>query len=850
MVISQSFRSLLSCLFLLTIFIGGSPVFADNTESTFGFVENRGQMTDDLGDPVPNVFFQSRFAGMGLFVTTDGLTCVFHQREHKEKKRNSLRAPFNAPKEGRRAMWRMDIRLVDGRISPEALKGETIIPGHQNFFITNATEGIYGVRSFEQVRISEVYPGIDWVLGQDEKGRFKHEFEIAPGADPNLIQLEYLGAQIERDPTGKTLRVQTPLGSLEEGDLRCFLSPSGTEVEGQFRINGNLVSYDLGPHPKNESLIIDPSFELVWATRYGGGEYEGPHTMAIQDKEGLYIAGYSFSLNFPIFNPGGGTYYDPTITAGLENAYITKFSQNGVREWATHYNRARFLKAILDNNGNLYLTGAAWQGFSTQDPGGGAFFQGTPNLGMGPAGSDACIVKFDVNGVRQWATFLGGSGSEQAYSLALDGLGGFYIAGNGNSADYPLLNPGGGAYFNGTLAGASDIFISRFDASGALTWSTYYGGADHDFTIDIKLNSQNQLFLGGMTRSTNFPTLDPGGGAYFQGISPTGDENVILMEFTPANQLLYSTYIGGNDWEELNGMDFDPHDNLYLAGTTKSPDFPTLDPGGGAFFQGTWAGGDWDAYYLKFNANRQLKWGTFFGGSGSEWPGPNYDERRIEVDETGTIYFHGRTRSPDLPVLAPGNCGASWFQDTLSSCGDNIFLGAFDSTGVLLWSTHHGCHTTPSDIALDGQGNIYIAGEYWYWIGEGPYVDPGGGAWFQTTSLGSDDMMLLKFQVCSLTSETNFTDLQEASPWVSSLVPNPASDRVMFHTIPDRGSIGATLQLEVTNTLGKVVRRIDYGEVDPLELQEFSVAGLATGMYLVSFLIGEHKEVQRLQVVR
>ena len=841
-------RFLLCFLFLWAGLLISLPAIASNSQSSFGFVENRGQLRDDLGKPVSNAFFQASFPGMALFVTSEGLTCVFHQREEsREEKEVPKSLLIGNREEGNRSKWRMDIQLVGGRISPSTLKGEILIPGHQNYFVAYASEGIYGVRSFEQVRISEVYPGIDWILKRDAEGRFKHEFEVAPGADASQIKLQYQGSEVEIGAGGKTLTLQTPLGNLEEGELKCYLKPSGTEVEAGFQVNGDLVSYQLSPYSENETLIIDPALELFWATRYGGGEIDGPTTMVVDKLFNLYVAGYTQSVNFPTFDPGGGVYYDPTLlsTTGAYKAYITKFSNSGVRLWATHYDRARFDDAIVDPNNNLYLSGSALDGFFTQNPGGGAYFEPAPNLGNGPGG-DGGLVRFDPNGVLEWATFVGGSNPDQIYSMAFDGAGGILVSGNTSSSDFPLVNPGGGAYFSSTINGTSDIFITRFNASGAITWSTLIGGSSYDINIGLAKNSQNHIFLGARIGSTDFPTLDPGGGAFFQGTTPNTSETPVLVEFSPNNQLLYSTYIGGSDGDELNGLEIDLQDNIYLGGVTRSTDFPTFDPGGGAFYQGTYAG-DYDAFYMKLSNTRQLEWGTYFGGSDSERTGPTFEKGRIALDLNGNLYFVGRTSSADYPVAPPDSCGTSWYQDTLSSCGNNITFGSFDPSGRLLWSTHHGCNTIESDIAIDFRGHLYIAGEYYFNIGYGPFVDPGGGAWYQTTGAGRDDMMILKFTGC------NFVATEAAEPetqLISLLAPNPTSGRVVFQRLAEVGSSNAPLKIEIFNSQGQIVKQIDFGEVQTNEIQEFYVNSLAAGVYMVAFKLEDQIEVQRLQVVK
>ena len=280
-----------------------------------------------------------------------------------------------------------------------------------------------------------------------------------------------------------------------------------------------------------------------------------------------------------------------------------------------------------------------------------------------------------------WATYCGGSGDDEAYVCALDGLGNTLVSGTATSANFPVSV---GA-FQTSLVGTMDVFVIKFNTNGQRLWATYYGGSNSEGGYGITSDQNNNVFVTGNTNSTNFPVS---GGAFQSSLG--GGIDGFLIKFDPNGNRLWGTYCGGSSKDLGNAVITDNAGNVAIAGYTLSSNFPVSVTA----FQTSYAGGAQygDAFIMKFDPNGNQLWGTYFGGTSDD------GAFGICADANGNIGFTGLTSSSNLPI------STGCFQSTPGSS----FVGEFDPNGVQLWATYFG--GIGNGCAIDKSNNVVIAG--------------------------------------------------------------------------------------------------------------------------------------------
>ena len=699
-----------------------------------GFMENKGQMTDDKNNHVPDVLFKSELRGVDLYLTSTGLTYVFlkyTKEEEKESEKEKVEKKFlrNEVENIKTDYARVDIILKGGTIKKENIVTEYPSEEDYRYYLGHCPQGITGIRKYKKIIIREVYPGIDWVWYVNKNGVIKYDFEVHAHANPGQIQMRYKWADIKTMSDGTSLNISTPIGELTEGNAVSY--NNGKTITTRYELKNNTVSFKTEKYDPNENLTIDPPLQLVWSSVYGGNDLGQAVAITCDIMGNIFMTGNTQSTTFPT-QTLAGAYNQGTYGGGAYDAFILKFTANGVLVWATYYGGNSSDKGIsitTDATGNIFVTGTTFSANLPTYNLAGAYNQSTTT-----GGGDCFILKFTNNGIRSWATYYGGSSSEDVNSICTDATGNIFVTGNTGSADLPTLNPGSPTCFYGTYKGGLDYFILKFDNNGVRSWATYYGGASNEGYLgtgasSITTDATGNIFVTGCTNSADFPVYDPLTGAYFQG-TLTGISNSFILKFTNSGVLVWATYYGGNGDDWANSITTDVTGNLFVTGKTSSTNLPTLNPGASAYFKNTNSGSS-DCFILKFANSGVRSWGTYYGGSG-------YDSGfSISTDVTGNVFVSGGTYSLNFPTLNPGS--SAYFQGT---CAGNIdlFFSSFTNAGIMKWSTYYGgkgCDdisaiaVNPFNCDLyfsgDGDGYLYTAITYTSF----PFVAAGGGAWFQ-----------------------------------------------------------------------------------------------------------------------
>lgn len=287
-----------------------------------------------------------------------------------------------------------------------------------------------------------------------------------------------------------------------------------------------------------------------------------------------------------------------------------------------------------------------------------------------------------------YGTYLGGNFSDDGRAIAVDPEGNIYVTGYTLSLNFPLANA-----FQGSRAGAEDVFVSKFSPSGdRLLYSTYLGGSGRDIGEAIAVDAAGNVYLTGETYSTNFPLEQP-----WQG-SNDGKSDVFLTKLTAdGSALVYSTYLGGTSHEIGYGIAVDGDRAAYITGYTGSENFPTF-----AAYQASLGGEspDYDAFVTKFPPDGSAPvYSTFLGGT-------NYDfGYAIAVDSAGHAYVTGLTSSNNFPLHNPR-------QSTYRGSDDAFVTKVQPDGSDLVYSTYHGGSDWDSGkgITVDLTGSAYVVG--------------------------------------------------------------------------------------------------------------------------------------------
>jgi hypothetical protein len=284
----------------------------------------------------------------------------------------------------------------------------------------------------------------------------------------------------------------------------------------------------------------------------------------------------------------------------------------------------RGLSIGADAEGNTYVAGV------TQSAN---FPQSSNSPGTG--GEDLFVAKLNPagNGLI-YSVYLGGAAADVGRDLAVDAAGNAYVSGGTRSNNFPVTP----SAFQATLRGGSDSFVLKLNPAGdQLLYSTYLGGTREEGFEGggLAVDSAGQAYVTGVTDSLDFPTSRVTFQRSFGGGSSDAFVTKLIADGT---RLVYSTYLGGFDLDQGQGIAVDSAGRAYVTGRTRSPNLVIFNA-----YQGLRRSTLDDAFLTKFNALGDLVvYSTFIGGTGNE------SAHGVEVDDSGLAYLAGETDSTDF----------------------------------------------------------------------------------------------------------------------------------------------------------------------------------------------------------
>ncbi|TND08221.1 MAG: hypothetical protein FD123_2476 [Bacteroidetes bacterium] len=579
---------------------------------------------------------------------------------------------------------RVDLSLEHSKIKRSKVREEKQLPGTSNYYLGHCPDGILDVKTFQKITIADVYPDIDWVLEVKEEG-LKYDFVIHPGGDASKIVMNYKWADTHLN--NGTLLVTSTNGQLEETAPYAYMANSKKEIAAAFVLENT--------EEKNSSKV-----------RFQIGTYDKSEKLVIDPLQILWATAYG--------------------STGMDRAQAI----------ATSY------------TGNAYVTGYTLSGgFPTYNPGGGAYFDGTLNA-VG-CSEDIFILGFDNDGIRLWATFYGGNCDDRGNGINVDDAGNIYVTGTQyhSASSFPVMNPGGGAYFQTGSASGADAILLRFNSSGARTWATVYGEAigGNDYGHAVTTDHSGNVYIVGYTLATTLPMapLAPAGG-YASGY-PGSTGSIFIAGFNPAGVIFWATYLGSATAASFgNDIHAAENGNIFVAGNTRGSGMPVVSLSGAyndATFNGGTGSGYGDGYIARFNsANKALAWATYFGGTGDD------TAEELASDRAGSIYVVGNTNSPSAGFPFLNWAGA--YNDPTPNGSTDAFISCFSNIGVQVWTTYYGGSGAEGaiSVATDKCSGIYVCGGTTT-TGTGFPTQNLAGAYNQAAQAGSKNGFIVRFNL-------------------------------------------------------------------------------------------------------
>ncbi len=817
--------------------------YGESCKGSIGFWENRGQIKNELGQPMGDVKYYSQGAYPRAYFLKDSRFSLVLQQPTGLLPSDSVLS------------HRLDIRPYDAAfVNPV---GNVVKTHYQNYYLPwcgpNGIDHVYG---YDYVQYPSVYTNVDMVFYSGSAGQ-KLAFYCWPGSDPNKIKLQFFGQDSLQLDIAGYLKIYKEGQWIKLDEAIAYQVDANNEViqldwNAQYEEieSANIVSLgfenynpelplvlQIGPTPAPQQT---PTDGLCWGSYYGGSAPDQIYDTETDSEGNSYLTG-STESDFITFQGNVGSTY---ITVQGSCALLTSFSSEHELKWTVYYggtgDQIAYAIAVKDQPTKVYIGGY------TFTPDMFPWFQtGAYNNqnGVGNLTNAGFIGKFNNLGIIEWSTYFGDK-DEAIHGMDFDSQGRLHIVGrcSGTFPEQPLS----GATSWPAGNGLRDILFARFSTQDGLDWCTSYGGSGLDVGEDVVCH-ETGFYVSGSTTSTNLVLIDGGSSAYDQ-TSNAGDKDNVILGFTSGASCNWATYFGGNGIDEpgYNSLACRTNGDLFLAGKTQSTNLPYQSMGG---YINSVGSTDGCGYIVKFKgSNRAKEWCTYLGG------GPRTGIESLEL-ANDHLFAVGFTSDPDLPIVPVGGV---YDQPSLvgadnvgSDNGRDGLVVAFDASTSWVYSSFYGGPQGGRGESIRSAsfsaGELFISGI----TSKGFPLDQSFPLYFPGDPAYYDD----QYEVALF----NYTDLFVAVLCTQAITGGPVgfSEQLLGNNnltaIPlgddrwvVRGVASGRQTIRVCDAAGRVVQE-ELINVPPSGATYIDFAKLASGMYTIS--VSNMAEISALKLM-
>lgn len=712
------------CFFMILMngFVHAAKRDTLHVGGVWAYVENLGQWDSPI-------LFKARMHDGALFFEKNGYSVVVQDRKAIDKLTESkldYKVRLGPTPDNKVNCHAYKVHFQNANANPQ-IKKYYPSADYRNYYIGNDSSRWKSfVRAYSKVEYKNLYDGIDYIIYSHEN-QFKYDLVVAPHAKMSDIQMRYDG--LEKISLSKgSLLLRTSINTIVELQPYAYQLINGLEkeVNCNFVLNKNVVSFECPNYDSNFPLIIDPV--MVFSTYTGSTSDNWGYTATYDQYGFLYAGGCSFGVGYPVtpgafqVNYGGGGPNNVDIS-------ITKFDTTGsILIYSTYLGGTGTEvphSLIVNDNNELYVLATTGSANYPVTAGcyDNTFNGGTPYILTAVLhytnGADIAISKFSENGSQLLASsFFGGSGNDGLNTITalkknyaddvrgeimIDENSNVYVVSSTSSTDFPVTS---GAFQQNYAGGNQDGVVFKLNHNLTnLIWSSYLGGNGDDACYSIQIDTENNVYVAGGTTSSNFPTT-PG---VVQPNHGGGVDGYITLINKNGNAILASTYYGSGVYDQVYLTKTDRLNNVFVFGQTQaSGNFFISNalwnkPGGGQFLS-------------KLSPNlKTVIWSTAFGSATNTSGQPDISPTSLMVDLCNNIYMAG-WGGLQLNGFG-GTNGMPITLDAFQSTTDNhdyYFLVITDDASDIVYGSFFGDpvareHVDGGTCRFDKKGRIYQA---------------------------------------------------------------------------------------------------------------------------------------------